>query len=649
MPLLSRAVEFVDAAIAAGMFCFDIEHDPELTFSVPKFELWGCGFAVPVGMQDKSGNNNHVNGMWCFYSTDQYEISHIINTLFGIKSVEAIAYNGKYDIKCLKAAEHTDIYPENLCDPMVALNLLDDNLPPNQLGLKFTVNRLYPEANLPDFKTVAAAGKDSKEFEEYAINDVRWTLTLWIRFKKAIIDQGLLNLFKKILMPVSKAFADMEQTGIFWDKKEADRLYHAYVDLGVELKKDLDSELGEININSPKQLSNRLFNELGLPTKDIEKREKTGNWATDSKNLLKLAPKFPICKKILSYRTALKMVKTYMKPITEKAYADPMGRIHPNFWLVSTTGRTRSDNPNFQNIPAHMHYPAKPGELPNPFEGLKIRQCVVAEPGNKLIVADLSQVELRLAGHISRDQMFLDAYLNWECKSCSTSGSSETILHECPNCAIKEDPDVIDPKKMAIGFWHGLDLHSMTTNSIPALGGNRQAGKMCNFALIYCATAWRMHHEYPEYSPDQWEEIIKEYMERYKGIHLWHRDMEHLLYNTGETEDIFGRKRRITRQAIAMNAKHALNQFVNFPVQSSACALIQLSMVNMRNKWIETGDWNENIFLTNFVHDEVIFECKEAFVDDALPTIRYFMENAVQLRVPMRVDYGVFDSWGDAK
>ena len=74
---------------------------------------------------------------------------------------------------------------------------------------------------------------------------------------------------------------------IFWDKKEADRLYHAYVDLGVELKKDLDSELGEININSPKQLSNRLFNELGLPTKDIEKREKTGNWATDSKNLMK--------------------------------------------------------------------------------------------------------------------------------------------------------------------------------------------------------------------------------------------------------------------------------------------------------------------------------------------------------------------------
>jgi len=296
-----------------------------------------------------------------------------------------------------------------------------------------------------------------------------------------------------------------------------------------------------------------------------------------------------------------------------------------------------------------MHYPADDGEPPNPFEGLKIRNCVTAEPGNKLIVADLSQVELRLAGHISGDEQFLAAYLNWQCKVCKTEGSSEVILHECPNCGVEEDPDVINPKKMAVGFWHGLDLHTITTDSIPALGGNRQAGKMCNFALIYCATEWRMTYEYPEYNTDKWAEIIRDYMIRYKGIAKWHANMEWQLRDTGVCLDIFGRKRRIRRQDLEKHYKHCLNQFVNFPVQSSACSLIQLSIVNMRKHWLAAGDWMRNIFLTNFVHDEVVFECKEEFVPHALPIIREKMENAVQLKVLMRVDYGVYDSWGDAK
>lgn len=608
--------KFIVAACESGAYSFDIEHPPDLSFWQDDFRLSGVSFAT----------EGH-----CFYETDMTKVKSICDTLFRHPLVEAIAYNGKYDMKCLKSAGIADDYPQNFCDPMVAVNLLDDNRTPSNLGLKTVVYDVFNHVMVP-FKTAWASGENSKEFSEYAMEDAEWEYKLWEYVRPKLVAQKLDNLFFKILMPVSKVFSDMELAGIGWDLAGARNLLRGFQKLRESSELDIREVVGNININSGDQLARALFDDLGYSRKGIHLTASGSRTAVDRKAMDKLAKNYPVCKKIRVYRTSTKMINTYVEPLSRLALDDPDGRVHPTFWIVSATGRTRSEKPNFQNIPAFMT---------EEFSDLNIRKNVVPKKGNKLVVADLSQIELRLCAHISQDTNFLRAFTDWMCRSCGESGTSTTILHQCPKCGVHESEHD--------GFWHGLDLHQQTTDLVPALGGNRQYGKMANFALIYGATAKRMYAEYPELSVAGWQDVIDQYMQTYQGIHLWHLRMQRELYDKGECRDVFGRKRRITKQAISRNFKHALNQFVNFPVQSSACALIELSMVKMREHWMETGEWGRDILPTNFVHDEIVLECPESKVDEVIPVVEKVMETSVQFRVPIRTDIAIVDRWGDAK
>jgi DNA polymerase-1 len=167
--------------------------------------------------------------------------------------------------------------------------------------------------------------------------------------------------------------------------------------------------------------------------------------------------------------------------------------------------------------------------------------------------------------------------------------------------------------------------------------------------LIYVAGGRRMNFEYPELSIEEWEEAIEDFMKKYPGIRRWHESCENTMRATGVAIDVFGRRRRILKRDLKMHYKHCLNQFVNFPVQSSACTLIELSMVRMREQWIKEGIWEEDVFLTNFVHDELCFEVREDKLDYILPTIRDKMENTVKFKVPLRTEVKVVNSWMEAK
>jgi len=264
-----------------------------------------------------------------------------------------------------------------------------------------------------------------------------------------------------------------------------------------------------------------------------------------------------------------------------------------------------------------------------------------------MIVADLSQIELRLCAHVTQDPEFLKAYCSWQCTKCKTTGSeSVQILHVCPNCGAKENEKVLKDSTVE-AFWHGLDLHQMTTDDVPALDGNRQYGKTANFALIYYATAPRLHYEYPEFSIKQWDEVIFQYFRKYIGVRKWHLEMQQALSEGGVCRDIFGRKRRVSRQEIHKSAKHALNMFINFPVQASACNYIQLCMSNMRKQWIADRVWMSEIYMSNFIHDETVFEVPEHLVDKYVPQIQYWMENSVRFTVPIRADIKVSDNWSE--
>lgn len=614
--------EFIENALKCGVFAFDVEHEMGIEFNNPDFidKFWGIGLSTW----------NDEGEICAAFYTDLSGAEKIMQKLF--PEIESIAYNGKYDMKCVKALGFDLDYPANIIDPMVAVNLLDDNRRPNMIGLKKVVKDYYGY-EMAIFKEASKAGKDSEEFEKYAIDDVIWELQLWRDLKPRIFKEKLDNLFYKILMPVSKVFADMEYVGMKWDCSKAREILMKFASMRTEFEFEIKSEIGELNLNSGNQLAVRLFDELGYSTRGIDMTKSGARYSTDVKAMSKLAKKYPVCDKIVKYRTCDKMIGTYVEPLTRRAMDDPFSRIHPTFWLVSSTGRTRCEKPNLQNLPAFLH---------DMFEGASLRKCFVPNEGRKLIVADLSQIELRVAAHISQDPMFMKAYCGWSCKECGEKGMySKEILHSCPKCGA--------PENEKEGFWHGLDLHSMTAENLPALKGNRQAGKQANFALIYMATARRMHDTYSDMTIGEWSDALDQFMETYKGIKKWHLKCEHSMKAGGVSVDIFGRKRRIPKFEISKSYKHSLNQFVNFPVQSSACAYIELALVKLREELLEQGRWMSSVVPINFVHDEIVLEVDESQVEDVSKIVLNHLENVVKLRVPVRADLMVVDSWGDAK
>ena len=638
LPPKFRADEFISLALACGRYSFDVEHDPETGPHDPDFKKKVWGFSFATYMPDGSVTADFL--------TDLDECKEIIGQLFVVdtygndQEFEQIAYNGKYDLKCAMALEWAEEYPTHFRDPMVAVNLLEDNRRPNQIGLKPVVKDYYGHEMMA-FKDASAGGRFSEAFRKYSTEDAFYELCLYDKLKPQLIADDLWKPFTRILMEVSKVFADMEISGIRWECREARTLLVEYGRIRDTLEMEILSELGEINLNSGDQLAHRLFDELGYSTRGIPLTPSGKRHAVDAKAMEILASRYPVCEKISFYRTCNKLIGTYVEPLTRRALDSPESRIHPTFWLVSSTGRTRSEKPNLQNIPAR---------LDSRIEHLSIRNCFTAPEGRSLIVADLSQIELRLAAHITEDAKFLSAYRDWQCKKCKNYGTEkEMILHECPVCGAAENEAILKPDLDVEGFWHGLDLHTMTSESVKALRGDRQAGKTANFALIYLATAMRMHQAFPDFSIEEWDEVIHEYMELYSGIKAWHIRSEYALREHGVSTSVFGRKRRIPKREIAASYKHALNQFVNFPVQASACEYIELCLVKMRKDWKAQQIWLDGVWPVNFVHDEIVLEVENELVPQVASETKTHLETSVQFRVPIRADVKIVEQWGKAK
>jgi DNA polymerase-1 len=583
----------------------------------------------------------HTEGYGPFYVTDKSEIKEILS-LFK-ENVLCVAHNAKYDIVCLLRSGLVDDSPRYICDTMCLVNVLDENLSPSELGLKPTILREFNHKMI-EFKDAISDGLHSEKFVEYAKEDAYWEYMLFQKKKQEIDrDSELKNYFFNVLMPGMNAFVDIEMNGMKWDLNHAMQCFNRFKQMRDKLLSDIKSVLGNIDLASPKQLQKRLFSELGYDTKYSHQNEKTGQWSTDAAVMEAMAGKYPVCKNISIYRTCEKMISTYLKPLTEQSSQNFDGRVRGSFWLASQTGRIRCSDDNLQNVPVYYNMP----------EGLKdvnIRDGFVAEDEFKYLVVDFSQIELRLCAQISRDPVFLSSFIDWKCTACGKSGKSPVILHSCPECGVKEDEGSM--KGHCKGFWHGLDLHQITTDSIPALEGQRKYGKEANFALIYLATSYTMNGHFPMFSVDKWEKIIEQYFNKYKGVRSWHAKLEKQMCNTGVISDLFGRKRRIPKHELRQGRsryKHCLNQFVNFPVQASAVALALICMAKCRNHFRSIGQWNADVRLVNMVHDELVFEIRETKMEEAKEKIISIMETSVSFDVPIRVDAKIVDRWGSSK
>ena len=418
-------------------------------------------------------------------------------------------------------------------------------------------------------------------------------------FKAEMEGKNLNSIYFELDSPLIPILARMEREGVSLEEK-------TFKDLEVELEKmiaDIEAQVAEysggetINLNSPKQVSEFLFEKLELP---VVKKTKTG-YSTDSEVLETLDSKdlSPVPGLILKYREYGKLLSTYVKTLPELRHAKDQ-RVHTHFNQdVAATGRLSSNNPNLQNIPIRT-------EL-----GRSIRKGFVAAPGYKLVGADYSQVELRLLAHFSEDPTMVKAFNNGE-----------------------------DIHRQTAAEIMGVDLADVTSE-------DRSRAKAVNFGLMYGQSSFGLASQL-KISRKEAKDYITNYFERFSRVKNYLDTLKEKAEKEGYAITLFGRKRFLPD----INSKNrtiksmAERVAINSPIQGTAADIIKMAMINIQNTLEEKGLESRMILQ---VHDELIFEVPDSEVDTMKALIKEKMETVVELKVPLTVDVGVGQNWYELK
>ncbi len=412
---------------------------------------------------------------------------------------------------------------------------------------------------------------------------------------KALEDSGEEKLLREIEIPLSAVLAEMEETGFRIDP-EGIRAYAA--ELGRQetaLAESVWFKAGhEFNINSPKQLGEVLFDELGLPA---GRKTKTG-WSTDAETLEYLRPYHSIIDDILTYRQVSKLRGTYGEPLA--AQADENGRIHTRLNQTGTaTGRLASSDPNLQNIPVR-------GEL-----GRELRRFFIADEGYVLVDADYSQIELRVLAALAEDENMKRAFVEGE--DIHTAVAAE-VFHM--------DPDDVTP-----------DL--------------RRRAKAVNFGIVYGIGDFSLAKDLG-ITRRQAKQYIDNYLATYSGVSAYlDRTVEEAKKN-GYTTTLFGRRRNIPELKSSNRNLRSFGERVamNSPIQGTAADVIKIAMIRVNRALKESG---LDARLIMQVHDELILEAREDCASEAGELLVREMEAAVTLSVPLIADCGMGKNWLEAK
>jgi len=350
-------------------------------------------------------------------------------------------------------------------------------------------------------------------------------------------------------------------------------------------------------IGSPQQLGTILFDKMGLKG---GRKGKSGVYSTDASELERLAGQgVSIAQKVLDWRQVAKLKSTYTDALQTQINPET-GRVHTSYSLIGAqTGRLSSNDPNLQNIPIRTE------------NGRRIRQAFVAEPGNVLLSADYSQIELRLAAHMA------------------------------------------DVPALKQAFAEGADIHALTAQELfgEVNRDTRGRAKTINFSILYGISRWGLAARMGT-TPDEAQALIDRYFERFPGINRYIAETLETCRDTGFTTTLFGRKTHFTRikspnQAERQGSERAA---INAPIQGTSADIIKRAMVRMTPTLVAHGLPDVRMLLQ--VHDELVFELPETHVDAASAVIRDVMANAaaplVKLSVPLDVEIGSGKSWDAA-
>ena len=432
---------------------------------------------------------------------------------------------------------------------------------------------------------------------EYSGEDSEMTLqvhqALW---PKVEAEAGLLDVYRRIEMPVAVLLQRIERNGVLIDAAVLQAQSQQLGERMVALEREAHELAGQpFNIGSPKQIGDMLYTKLQMP---VLKRTASGAPSTDEEVLEKLAEDYPLPAKILEHRSLSKLKGTYTDKLP--LMVNPKtGRVHTNYaQAVAVTGRLSSNDPNLQNIPIRTA------------EGRRVREAFIAPPGHMVLSADYSQIELRLMAHISEDVNLLKA------------------------------------------FTDGMDVHRATASEVfgvdPAqvTSEQRRYAKTINFGLIYGMSAFGLA---ASLGIERSAAIayIERYFTRYPSVKRYMDDTKASAKARGFVETLFGRRIYLPEINGGNGPRRsgAERQAINAPMQGTAADLIKLAMIAVQRSLDEQQRATKMVMQ---VHDELVFEVPEAELDWVRAEVPRVMASVADLKVPLMAEVGVGHNWDEA-
>lgn len=571
--------------------CFDTEttgldaHNSELVGIAFSWEK-GKGFYVPFP-EDQNTAQELVDKFRVFFENE---------------NIEKVGQNLKYDLKVLK--RYGIEIKGKLFDTMIAHYLINPDMRHNMDVLAETYLKYSPKSIETLIGKKGKGQKSMRDVElelikEYAAEDADVTYQLKQTFEPVLAQTNTRALFDQIEVPLVPVLADMESEGIRLDVE-------FLKSLSEELDKDikaLEMRIYEaaghsFNLASPKQLGEILFDKLKIGGAK-QKKTKTGQYATGEEVLSFFAKEHPIVKDILDWRQLVKLQNTYVQALPLQVDAKTQ-RVHTDYMqAVAATGRLSSNNPNLQNIPIRTE------------RGRQIRKAFVPRDENYVLLsADYSQIELRVIA------------------------------------ALSGEPNMIE------SFAKGEDIHRSTAAKVfnvsleEVTREQRSNAKTVNFGIIYGVSAFGLSNQ-TDLSRSESAALIDAYYKTYPRLKQYIAEQIEFAQDNGYVQTISGRRRYLkdinSQNAVVRGA--AERNAVNAPIQGSAADIIKIAMINIHNR-LKSENLKSKMLLQ--VHDELVFDAYKPELEQLKEIVKYEMENAFKLEVPLVVDMGIGENWLEA-
>ena len=523
------------------------------------------------------------------------DILEVLSPIFRDEQISKAGHNLKYDLAILKRDGVS--VKGALFDTMMASYLLNPNRPGYSLE---EVALEYASMRKRTFLEVLAKRGSFSEvpIEEaafYAADDVGLSLELKEILFGKLKEENLEKIYFEMEMPLLYVLVDMEEAGVKIDTNKMN-------DISKELERQLEGIQRriyflageEFNINSPKQLSRVLFQNLGFQPK---KKTKTG-FSTGLSVLEELAEFHELPREILNYRSLSKLKTTYVDALPPLVNPDT-ARLHTSFNQAATaTGRLSSSEPNLQNIPIRGEW------------GRRIREAFIAGEGNILLSADYSQIELRILAHLSQDEGLIEA------------------------------------------FRRDLDIHTRTASElfgVPIEKVNsdmRRIAKTVNFGVIYGISPFGLS-ETLSITREDAKKYIEQYFDRHQGVKRYIELTLETVKEKGYATTLFGRKRPIPelRSQNSITRQQGERFAINAPIQGTAADIIKVAMINIWKSFKENGVVAKMILQ---VHDELLFELSLHELQIVKDVVKKEMEGVKELSVPIKVEIGFGKNWAES-